>query len=806
MFAKHPGFTAIAVMSIAFGTGANVAMFSTADALLLRPLPVARPSELVTVGSRIRRAVFVANLMSYPDYVDVRERARSFTGLLAYQSVPVGFAPRAGVAPQVRVASFVSSNFFQTLGVEPEIGRAFRPEEERVQGRDSVAILAYGTWVSVFAADPRVLGRKVRIGGLDFAIVGVAPERFTGLNARYVHETVFLPVAMMPRVTPAPVDPLTHRDVRILTVKGRLRPGVGIGEARAELAAIGAALAHAYPDTNHDQALTAETEFQVRFERNPLDNGLLILLTTLSTAVLCVACANVAGLLASRAPVRAREISLRLALGASRARLVRQLVTESLAVAVAGGFGGLLVGFLGISLLRQIDYPTDVISVPSIQIDRRTFTFSLVVAVASAFLFGLGPALQTTRNHLSNTLKTGDAGGVRRRLPTGRSALVSLQVALSLVLLTISVFAYQVFSRELTRGPGFQTTHIAKMTLDPGQARYTTAQIVRFFERAVDGAARLPGAHGATVTSAMPLFSFATQAIVPERFRLPAGQKHVQSLANTVDEHYFDLLGIPIVEGRGFRPSDDGDSMRVAIVNETFARHYWPGQDALGKRFRLEDAAGPMVEIVGVAKTATYGYVTEPPQDMIYFTYRQLPRPNMVLLAATDGDSAAMLRPLSDMAASLDAEVPHYDVQTMEVFYAARVTTIGKVVTRMIGGMGLMGMTLTTIGLYGLVSYAVSRRTREIGIRMAIGATRRAVLTMVLRQGMMPAWFGVAAGLGLSAETNRLLPSIMPVTSRLDPRTFLLVMPVLVAVVLVAAFIPARRASLVNPTVALRCE
>jgi ABC-type antimicrobial peptide transport system permease subunit len=280
----------------------------------------------------------------------------------------------------------------------------------------------------------------------------------------------------------------------------------------------------------------------------------------------------------------------------------------------------------------------------------------------------------------------------------------------------------------------------------------------------------------------------------------------VEPFANTVDEHYFDLLEIPLLAGRAFRASDDSESMRVAIVNDTLARHYWPEQDAIGKRIRLEDAGGPVVEIVGVAKTTTYGYVTEPPQDMIYFPYRQRPRPNMVLLVAADGDSAAMLQPMSDMAASLDAEVPRHDAQTMEVFYAARVTTIGSVVTRLMGGMGVMGMTLTTIGLYALVSYAVNRRTREIGIRMAIGATRRAVLTMVLRQGMVPAWFGVAAGLGLSAETNRFLPSIVPVSSRLDARTFLLVMPTLVAVALVAAFIPARRASLVNPTVALRCE
>jgi hypothetical protein len=313
VFAKHPGFTSIAIVSIAFGTGANVAMFSLADALLLRPLPVPRPSELVTVGTRVKRGIVTLNVASYLDYLDIRERSTSFTGLIALTSGTVGFSTDAGASPHVKLVTMVNSDFFQLLGVTPAIGRGFLPEEERVAGRNAVAVLSHATWQQEFAADPSVIGRAVYIAGIEFTVVGVAPEGFTGLHP-IVQEAAFVPLAMWPRVISLPhVDPLTARDFRNLTLKGRLRPGVTLSSAQAELAAIGKALEQAYPDTNDRQAVVAQTELEVRFERRPLDSWLMVVLTTLSFAVLCVACANVAGLLASRAPVRAREIALRMA-------------------------------------------------------------------------------------------------------------------------------------------------------------------------------------------------------------------------------------------------------------------------------------------------------------------------------------------------------------------------------------------------------------------------------------------------------------------------------------------------------------
>jgi predicted permease len=808
VFIKNPGFTAIAVISIAFGTGANVAVFSLADALLLRPLPVLRPSEILTVGSRVNRGVVTLTVASVPDYTDIRDRNTSFDGLVGFVYEQAAFTVHPDAPPQVKLVTLTSANFFRVLGVEPELGRGFTEDEERVTGRAAVTVLSYGTWQQQFAGDPGVLGRKIRIAGLDFTIVGVAQERFTGLHP-FVREGAFVPLAMWPKlVFDRGIDPLTTRDFRYLTLKGRLRPGVSMSEARAELALLGKDLERAYPETNTNQGLLIETELEDRFERRPLDSRLIVILTTLSIAVLCVACANVAGLLASRAPVRAREIALRLAVGASRARLVRQLITESLGIALAGGAGGIAVGYVGIMMLRQIQLPTDVVAGPQIQLDQRALIFSLLAAVASAFLFGLGPAIQTTRLNLVNALKSSEAGGERRRL-LGRHTLVVVQVALSLVLLTVSSFSSQVFDKALTEGPGFRTTQMAKITVDPRQARYGRTEGVQFFERALEQVRHVPGVRRATATSAMPMFSFASAWIAPEGHQLPEGQPGFRSYVNSVDEHYFDTMEIPILAGRAFHVTDSLDKPHVAIVNEVFAKHYWPDRDPLGRRFRVPTGAadpGPWVEIVGLAKTTSYHYPAEVPSAMVYFPYRQQPTPSMVLLAQTTGESASVIPPMRELLLKMDPEVPAYDALTMEAFYAARATTIGNVLIGLVGGMGIMGMTLTMVGLYGLVSYSVSRRTREIGIRMAIGATHARVLVMVLAQGLVPAWIGLATGLVLSIVTMRLLPGLMLISARNDPKSFFVVVPMLLVVALIASFVPARRASRVNPTIALRYD
>jgi predicted permease len=805
VFARNPSLTLISVVSIAFGTGANVAIFSMTDALLLRPLPVQRPGEILTVGSKVLHGVIPQNYASYREYLDICERTKSFDGLVAYSYEVVAIAPRAGDTPRVRFGTLVSNNFFDVLGVAPQVGRGFLPEEDGKAGRGAVVVLSDALWRGEFGADPSVAGRTMRVAGRDFTIVGVAPASYTGLHP-YIRDNIFLPMGMLPHIVELRrPDVLEARDVRTLIVKGRLRHGVGVAEAQAELRTIGLDLERAFPDTNTGVKLIAQTEFDYKYETRPLDSALLLVLTILSVAVLAVACANVAGLLASRGPVRAREMALRLAIGASRARLVRQLLTESLAIAFAGGIGGLAVARVGVALLHQIQFPTDLITAPVFELNQRTLAFNIAIAMASAVLVGLGPALQTTRVDLATTLKSTDTRRPRFRV-TGRSVLVGLQVALSLVLLTLSVFAIQVFDQELTIGPGFRTTRIAKATIAPNQAGYTDAEAARFFTRALEDAAALPGVVSASATSAMPMFHFQFVPVLPEGQRPVRGQAVPPVWANSVDDRFFETMEIGVLAGRVFGPADNEDAPAVAIVNDTLARHHWPGGDPLGKRLQVVEPHGRTVEIVGVVRTHTLGYPGELPQQAIYFPFRQRPYGQMTLLLATGGDSAALVKPLRDVARRIDPDVPVFDAQTMEVFYGARVTAFGTTMVRLVGAMGLMGMLLTMIGLYGLVSYTVNRRTREIGIRIAIGATYTRIVRMVLRQGMAPAWFGVAAGLMLSVVVSRTMDGLVPFGHHVEPETYYIVIPFLIAVTLVAAFLPARRAARVDPTVALRCE
>ena len=804
-FARNRALTAIAVGSIAFGTGANVAIFSMANALLLRPLPVLRPSELLTVGSRVLHGVVYQNAASWRDYQDIRDRARSFDGLLAYCYETVAITSHPGDRPRVRFGTFVSNNYFNVLGVEPQIGRAFTSDEDGAAGRGAVAVLSDALWRGEFNADPAVLGRKIRVAGHEFTIVGVAPASFTGLHP-YIRDSLFMPMGMLPHVVDLPrPDMLEARDVRTLTLKGRLRPDTTMAEAQAELATIGRDLQRAFPETNENVALIAQTEFEYKYEARPLDSALVVVLTVLSIGVLAVACANVAGLLASRATVRAREMALRLAIGANRSRLVRQLLTESLGIALAGAAGGIVVGRIGIVLLHQITFPTQLVALPAFDLDGRTLAFSLAIAMASAILVGLGPALQTTRVDLSTSLKSAGRGTADRHRLTGRSLLVALQVALSLVLMTMTVFSVQVFRHELDAGPGFRTTHVAKATIDPSQAGFDDQASRRFFTKVLEAVQALPGVRSASVTSAMPTLGFQFVPILREGQQLAHGQTAQPVWANSIDERFFGTMDITLLSGRVFRSTDDEVSPAVAIVNDTLARHYWPDADALGRRLQIVEPNGRLVTVVGIVRTTTLGFPGELPQQGIYFPYRQRPRGQMVLLARTDGDSADLVKPLGAAVHRVDPDVPVFDAQTIEVFYHARVTAFGNVLVQLIGGMGLMGLGLTMVGLYGLVSYSVSRRTREIGIRIAIGATYARIVRMI-DQGMAPAWLGIVAGLGLSVVTARWMAQLVPFAHQVDARTYYFVVPLVAAVTVAAAFLPARRAALVSPTEALRCE
>jgi len=810
MLARAPAFTAIAILSLAIGIGANCAIFSFADALLLRPLPVARPGEVLTLGSAMTIEALNASGLasSYRDYVDIRDRSKSFDGLVAFSYNTVGFASSPGAVPALRMGMLASGNLFRVMGFEPALGRAFLPEEDRVPGRDAVVVLGHALWVQQFASDPSVVGRRVDLNGRPFTVIGVAPREFTGLN-QYIRSDFFVPLMMSPLLLTDPkAASLEARDVRNLSMKGRLAPGVSQATAQAELTTIGADLARAHPDTNKNRRWAVRTELQARIASSPPDAMLVAMLATLAIAVLLVACANVAGLLTSRAPVRAREMAMRLAIGAGRRRLVWQLVTESLLMSLAGGVVGLGVGYAGMMLFRQIELPTDLPLLLSFRMDRRALLFSLAVSVASAVLCGLLPAIQATRADLTAVMKAGDAVAPGRRRRWGRMLLVGGQVAVSVVLLAVALFMYRGFRSQLTAGPGYRTDHLLMMSFDTSLVRYTEEQSARFFKDVADRARELPGVVRVSMATSVPMANdgLGVEPLVPEGFQFPAGKENAAVLASRVDEHYFDLMGLTLLRGRDFRAEDSAGAPKVAIVNEAFARHYWPNEDPIGKRLRLvrDDA---WVQVVGLAKTTKYLFIAEPPTEFVYFPFRQRRVEEMVMLVQSAGDPASLAGPLREMAHRLDPALPIYNVRTMEEFYRMRATTIFNVLIATVASMGLMGLGLAIVGLYGLVAYAASRRTREIGIRMAIGAGQTAVLRMVLGHGLVLALVGLVIGLAASVGAGQLLAAAFPTgEDQQDLGALLIVIPIVLSVTFLAAYVPARRASRTSPMLALRHE
>jgi predicted permease len=471
---------------------------------------------------------------------------------------------------------------------------------------------------------------------------------------------------------------------------------------------------------------------------------------------------------------------------------------------------GLGVGYAGMLLFRQIELPTDLPILLAFQMDRSALLFSLAVSVASAVIFGLVPAIQSTRADLTAVMKASDTIAPGRRR-WGRAVLVGGQVAVSVVLLVVAMFMYRGFKQQLAGGPGYRTDHLLMMSFDPTLLHYTDAQSEQFFQQVSERARALPGVRNVSMTTAIPMSndSLGFVTIAPEGYQFPAGKDNVSVLSTMTDEHYFGTMGIAILDGRNFQRQDDTSAPRVAIVNERLARHYWPNQRAIGRRLRLVAEPGrPWVEIVGVAKTSKYIFFAEPPSDFVYLPYRQQKPPRMIMVAQSAGDPAGLAGPLREIVRGLDANLPIFNVRTMEELYRMRATSIFNVLIAVVAAMGGMGLGLAIVGLYGLVAYATSRRTREIGIRMAIGASGVAVLRMVLRQGLVLALVGLVVGLVASVGAGEAMRAAFA-TSADEPRDLValaLVAPAVLVVTLLAAYIPARRASRVDPMQALRHE
>jgi predicted permease len=812
MLLKNPGFTIIAVASIAIGIGLNAAMFSLADALALRPLQVPQSSDVIAVTTAVPQQgdafVPVGRLASYPDYVDLRDRTQSFAGLLAYGVTITSFANRADEPPQTRPGLAVSGNFFDVLRVPPIMGRTFVSDEDRVPGRDAVVVLAYETWRQQFAGDPAIVGRRARVGGIDFTVIGVAPQEFPGMDV-VLHPAFYVPMAMMPSLAGSTPDSLERRDLRFLSIRGRLKPGVTLPQADAEVRRLAASLQRLYPDTNRQVEFHAATDLaERRASRGPATPAAWTLMM-LAIVVLVVACANVAGLLMSRAPVRAREIALRLAVGGSRVRLVQQLLTESLLIAIIGAALGLAIGYGAISSVGRVTVVSDIGVSMVVQLDRRVLSLTLILTALSALLAGTFPAWRTAASpNLAGTLNRGSVSDAPPARLWGRQVLVAGQVALSLAVLTIGVFLYRTFSAEFSR-PGFRTERMLLVNFEPSLARYDNEQAATFYRLLKDRVRELPGVASVGLTSFMPLNQDHRErtAIVPEGYQLPPGTDSINVFSTRVDEGFLSTIGIPLVAGRNISVADRQDTTPVAVINQAMANRYWPGASPIGKRMQVRDGTGRWLQIVGVAADSKYNWVGESATPFLYLAQSQTPGPRATLLVAVTGNNATALAPsVRAVIRELDRNMPASVVRTMEEFYYGSAVAAITQFVRIVAGLGVIGVVLAMVGLYGLVSYSARRRTREIAVRMAIGAQPRSILQMIVRHGLALAAAGTLLGVIGSIAAGRLLGALIPNSQGIDVGTYLLVVPTLVLITAVAALIPAWRAARVDPLVALRTE
>ena len=799
-FLKNPGFTAIAVITLALGIGANTAIFSVVNAVLLRPLPFRDPAKLMMV-----RVFDVRNnnqsSASYPNFVDWRAESRSYERLAVFRTR--NFALTGGGEPARVIGAVVSADLFALLGVMPSLGRDFRPEEDRAGA--GVVILSHGLWQRRFNADPRALGRNITLNNQIFSVIGVAPAGFQfpiGADPVDLWTTIGLDMAT-PDGSPGMA---AQRGLGYLRVIGRLKPQVTVAQAQAEMDAIARRLEKRYPDDNAHQGirLIPAHEHLVGDVRRPL--------LTLFGAVGCVlliACANVANLLLARATVRHREIAIRAALGASRGRVVRQLLTESVLLALAGGVCGALLALWGTDLLVALS-PKDIPRLHEIGADGRALGFTLLISLLTGVVFGVAPALQASKMELTKALKENGRGGDGARRNRFRAALVIAEVAVALVLMVGAGLLTGSFWRLTQVNPGFDPRNALTLRLNLPDNKYPMPQRVEFFQRLQSRLEKLPGVSAASATWFLPLSGTNPSLGLDIEGRAAApGERH------EIDSHFimpncFRALGIRLVKGRDFTALDDARGRPVVIINEAFQRRFFPNEDPLGKRIRPRVSTEPgdpeMREIIGVVGDVRHRGLAAEAQPVIYLSYAQLPiSGSMTFALRAESDPLGLINAARAEVRALDKELPVYEVETLDHYFAAAVapSRFNAVLLTIFGGAALL---LTAIGLYGLTSYAVTQRSHEIGLRIALGAQIRDVLTLVVTQGMKPALAGVIIGLSAAFGLTRLMKGLLFGVSAADPLTFIMTALALMSVALLACYIPARRALKVDPMMALRRE
>jgi predicted permease len=808
MLWKNPGFTTVATLALALGIGANSTIFSLANSVFLRPLPVPEPNRLIWLFNDRESPV------SYPDYLDYKQ-ADIFSGILAYNWVPLNLGGE-GQAEQVQGA-LVSANYFDVLSVRVELGRSFLPQEDQTAGASPVAVISNVLWQRRFGSDRGVIGKIVVLNGQQFTIVGVTPAGFVGTEEAFPRD-IWVPLTMQEQLRGGIVGAranqslLTDRNARWFTVMARLKSGISLRQAQARMDLIGNQLAMAHPETNANRHIIVYSAGNGR----PIFRTMLLPVTWILLAtvglILLIACANVANLLLARSTVRRKEIAIRLALGASRGRLVRQLMTESVLLALLGGFVGLLLSFWSTNLLMalkpSIPLPINV----NVRIDWRVLVFTSLFSLLAGIVFGLVPALQASRPELVPVLKD-DTSAFRYRhsLLSLRNMLVILQVAMSLVVLVAAGLFLRSLRNAQAIDPGFDATQVLAMSLATGAQGYDENKSRLFYQQLIKRVQGLPGVQSASIAQSAPLSFFYAPALaaptIVEGHEPPAGENPPMIGNNTVSPNYFQTLGVPLLRGRDFTEGVPQGAPGVAIINETMAGRFFAKEDPLGRRLRIMRRGGQSVscEIIGVVRDSKYLSLGEDPAPFIFLPFPQNSSPVMTLLVRANGSPKNLAAAVRHEVHALDNNLPPFNLITLSEnvdisLFPARFGAL------LLGGFGLLALLLATVGIYGVMSYSVSQRTHEIGIRMALGAQANNVLGLVVRQGILLASIGVAVGMGAAFALTRVVKSLLYGVSPTDLGTFAVIALLLILATLLACYIPARRATKVDPLVALRYE
>jgi len=806
MLAKSPALTVIVVLTLALGIGANTAIFSIVNGFLLRPLPVKSPEQIMVVAAKLEGDTLGISTLSYPELADFRRQADVFSDIFGYQ-VDIGGLSVEG-KPNQFFYSRVTGNYFSTLGLQPALGRLFLPTEGEAGGKDPYIVLGYSYWQKKFGGDLSVVGKQALIDGQEVTIIGVAPKGFQGTNFALDFDG-YVPLNMVPAADAAAL--WTDRTARSLVLMARLKSGVSPKQAQSSANVVAQRLAEQYPATDKGVSLRIIPERLARpqpFANNivPFIVGIFLLLAAM---VLLLACTNVANILLVRATMRKREMAIRAAMGASRVRLIRQLLTESIVLALFGGVGGLLLAVWAsgavASLLPPSRFPVHL----DFSLDWRVFAYALAAALFTGTLVGVWPALRAGRTDMNGLLhgagRSDTAGVSRHRV---RSVLVVAQVAGSLVLLIVAGLFVRTLLRTQQAFLGFNPDHVLNVTLDPKEVGYDETRSKSFYRDLESRVRSLPGVQSASLAYSIPMGDVDDGSpIYVEGHPVPPGQQPPVVIYNRVDEPYFDTMRIPLLRGRAFRENDDEKAPLVAVVNQSMARQFWPNDDPIGKRFSLKGANGPFVEVVGLTGDGKYVFIGWDKEPYFYVPLAQNFSSYRSLQIRSSVPPESLISQIQTEVHALDPNIPASDVETMDQSLAGgNGFFVFKVGAILAAALGLLGLILAVVGVYGVVSFAASQRTHEIGIRMALGASRRDILMLVLRQGLVLVIGGVLAGALLAGALARSMATLLVGVSPTDALTFATAIILLGGIGLWACYAPARRAMRLDPMVALRYE